>query len=365
MTLRIGMVCPYSLDVPGGVQAHVLGLAAALRGRGHAVHVLAPAEGPVPEFVTPVGRAVGVPYNGSVARVAFGPVAYARVRRWLVGHHFDLLHLHEPTTASVSAIALLLADGPVVATFHTSTERSRALAALGGVIQPLMEKVTARIAVSPSARRVQVRHLGGDAVEIPNGVDVATFAPSGPRAADTVAFVGRFDEPRKGMAVLLDALLRLRRPQLRLVVVGRGDTATLRAARQAPLRVEALGAVDDAEKAAVLGAATVFCAPHTGGESFGIVLTEALAAGAPVVASDLAAFRAVLGDPPAGALFRAGDPAALAVALGALLDDPVRRAALSAAGRARAAEFDWSLVAADVERVYRAAVAADPRRWAS
>src|SRR5690242_8212714 len=379
------MVCPYSLDVPGGVQAHVLGLAAALRARGHVVEVLAPAEGPVPEFVTPVGRAVGVPYNGSVARVAFGPVAYARVRRWLVRHRFDVLHLHEPTTASVSAIALLLAEGPVVATFHTATERSRALAALGGFIQPLMEKVTARIAVSPSARRVQVRHLGGDAVEIPNGVDVAALAPTGPRAADTVAFVGRFDEPRKGMPVLLDALARLGRPELRLVVVGRGDGAGLleasapaRRRRRRPHdatrpaapgarrpRVEVLGPVDDARKAAVLGAATVFCAPHTGGESFGIVLAEALAAGAPVLASDLDAFRAVLGDPPAGVLFRTGDPAALAAALGALLDDPARRAALSLTGRARAAEFDWSLVAADVERVYRAAVAADPRRRAS
>jgi phosphatidyl-myo-inositol alpha-mannosyltransferase len=392
VSLRIGMVCPYSLDVPGGVQAHVFGLAAALRARGHEVRVLAPAEGPVPSFVTAVGRAVGVPYNGSVARVAFGPVAYARVRRWLVGHRFDVLHLHEPTTASISAIALHLADGPVVATFHTATERSRALAALGGFIQPLMEKVTARIAVSPSARRVQVRHLGGDAVEIPNGVDVAALAPTGPRAADTVAFVGRFDEPRKGMPVLLDALTRLERPDLRLVVVGRGDGAGLpkalgHAAATAPARhrrrrphdestrpaapgarhprVEVLGAVDDARKAAVLGAATVFCAPHTGGESFGIVLAEALAAGAPVLASDLDAFRAVLGDPPAGVLFRTGDPAALAAALGALLDDPARRAALSLAGRARAAEFDWSLVAADVERVYRAAVAADPRRRAS
>jgi len=129
--------------------------------------------------------------------------------------------------------------------------------------------------------------------------------------------------------------------------------------------VEVLGAVDDARKAAVLGAATVFCAPQTGGESFGIVLTEALAAGAPVLASDLDAFRAVLGDPPAGVLFRAGDPAALAAALGALLDDPARQAALSLAGRARVAEFDWPLVAAEVERVYRAAVAADPRRSAS
>ncbi|HEY0815419.1 MAG TPA: glycosyltransferase family 4 protein [Pseudonocardia sp.] len=364
--MRVGMVCPYSLDVAGGVQAHVIGLAAALRARGHSVQVLAPAQRPVPEFVTPAGRAVSVPYNGSVARVAFGPVAYGRVRRFIAAHPFDVLHLHEPTTASISAIALLLADGPVVATFHTSTERSRALRALGGVIQPLLEKVTARIAVSPSARRVQVRHLGGDAIEIPNGIDVATFAPRGPRASATVAFVGRFDEPRKGMGVLLAALRMLapQRPDLRLLVVGRGDAAALHRAAH-PVRVEVLGAADDAAKAAALASATIFCAPHTGRESFGIVLTEAMAAGAPVVAADLDAFGAVLGDPPAGVLFRAGDPAALAGALGALLADPVRRAALSTAGRARAAEFDWSRVAADVELVYRAAVAADPRQLAS
>ena len=360
------MVCPYSLDVAGGVQTHVIGLAAALRSRGHTVRVLAPAEGPVPEFVTPAGRSVGVPYNGSVARVAFGPVAYGRVRRFLAAQPFDVLHLHEPTTASVSAIALLLADGPVVATFHASTERSRALSALGGVIQPLMEKVTARIAVSPSARRMQVRHLGGDAIEIPNGIDVAAFAPHGERAPATVAFVGRFDEPRKGMAVLLAALRRLapQRPDLRLLVVGRGDDEALRMAA-GPIRLDVLGAVDDVAKAAALASATVFCAPHTGGESFGIVLTEAMAAGAPVLAGDLDAFRAVLGDPPAGELFPMGDPEALARALAALLDDPGRRAALSDAGLARAREFDWSRVVADVERVYRAAVAADPRRRAS
>jgi phosphatidylinositol alpha-mannosyltransferase len=360
------MVCPYSLDVAGGVQAHVIGLAEALRSLGHTVQVLAPAEGPVPEFVTPTGRSVCLPYNGSVARVAFGPVAYGRVRRFVASQPFDVLHLHEPTTASISAIALFLTDGPVVATFHTATERSRALTALGGVIQPLLEKVTARIAVSPSARRVQVRYLGGDAIEIPNGIDVAAFAPRGPRAPATVAFVGRFDEPRKGMAVLLGALrfLAPTRPDLRLLVVGRGDAAALRRAA-GPVRLDVLGAVDDAEKAAALASATVFCAPHTGGESFGIVITEAMAAGAPVVASDLDAFRAVLGDPPAGQLFPTADPAALARVLGALLDDPARRAALSVAGRSRAAEFDWSRVSAEVERVYRAAVAADPRQRAS
>ncbi|WP_345607663.1 glycosyltransferase family 4 protein [Pseudonocardia adelaidensis] len=373
--MRVGIVCPYSLDVPGGVQAHVVGLAAALERLGHAVSVLAPAgEGtPVPTFVTPAGRSLGVPYNGSVARVAFGPLTYARTRRWLAEHTFDVLHLHEPTTVSVSVLALLAAEGPIVATFHTSTERSRALAAFGGVLRPLMEKVTARIAVSPLARRVQVEHLGGDAVEIPNGVDVAAFAEGPPLAGyprpGTVGFVGRFDEPRKGMPVLLDAVRRLApdRPDLRVLVVGRGDAAALR--RQAgPVadRLDVLGPVADATKAAALRSLDVFCAPNLGGESFGIVLTEALAAGAPVVASDLDAFRAVLGEErPAGELFPVGDGAALAERLATLLDDPARRAALSVAGRRRAEEFGWPVVAAAVLRVYRAAIAADPRRVAA
>jgi phosphatidylinositol alpha-mannosyltransferase len=376
--LSVGIVCPYSLDVPGGVQAHVVGLAGELERLGHTVSVLAPATDgtPVPKFVTPAGRALGVPYNGSVARVVFGPLTYARARRWLAEHTFDVLHLHEPTTVSVSVLTLLAAEGPIVATFHTSTERSRALAAFGGVLRPLMEKVTARIAVSPHARRVQVEHLGGDAVEIPNGVDVEAFAegpplPGYPRP-ETVGFLGRFDEPRKGMPVLLDAVRMLApsRKDLRVLVAGRGDIAGLR--RQAgPVadRLDVLGPVDDATKAAALRSLDVFCAPNTGGESFGIVLTEALAAGAPVLASNLDAFRAVLvplsEDHPAGVLFPSGDAAALAERLAALLDDPARRAALSAAGRARAADFGWPVVAAAVLRVYRAAIAADPRRVAA
>ncbi|MYW72589.1 glycosyltransferase family 4 protein, partial [Pseudonocardia sp. SID8383] len=222
--MRIGIVCPYSLDVAGGVQRHVLDLAAALRTLGHTVEVLAPTTGTAPEFVTPAGRAVGVPYNGSVARVAFGPLTRHRTRRWLAAHNFDVLHVHEPTTPSVSALALLDARGPVVATFHTSTERSRALAAFGPVARPLLERVTARIAVSATARRVQVEHLGGDATEIPNGVDLARFA-HGPALdlppAVRVGYVGRFDEPRKGMPVLLAALRRVvaDRPDVRLLVV--------------------------------------------------------------------------------------------------------------------------------------------------
>jgi phosphatidylinositol alpha-mannosyltransferase len=371
--MRIGIVCPYSLDVPGGVQAHVVDLAKALLALGHQVDVLAPADDDtvLPDFVTGAGKALGVPYNGSVARVTFGPVTYARARRWLAEHDFDVLHLHEPTTFSISVLALLAAEGPIVATFHTATERSRALHAFGGMLRPLMEKVTARIAVSTLARRVQVQHLGGDAVEIPNGVDVPFFRdgptlPGYPRRG-TVGFLGRFDEPRKGMPVLLDALREIapRRPDLRLLVVGRGDADALRKHAGPALapRLDVLGPVDDATKAAALSSMDVYCAPNLGGESFGMVLTEAMAAGAPVVASDLESFRRVLGEPvPAGVLVSTGDAQALAHGLDALLDDPSRRAAFRAAGRERVAAFDWPVVASAVLRVYQAAIAADPRR---
>jgi len=389
--LRIGIVCPYSLDVPGGVQSHVLDLARALIALGHSVSVLAPAdderpdgEAPLPPFVTPAGRAVSVPYNGSVARITFGPLSYARVRRWLAEHTFDVLHLHEPGTFSLSSLALFEAEVPIVATFHTSTERSRATLVFARPINALMEKVTARIAVSPMARRVQVEHLGGDAVEIPNGVDVPLFAhgpllPGYPRDGHTVGFLGRYGEPRKGMAVLLDALrvLAPSRPGLRLLVVGRGDPDALRrdAGPELADRLDVLGGVDDPTKAAALRSMDVYCAPNTGGESFGMVLTEAMAAGAAVLASDLGAFRAVLGaagtgdgsaegpaGTAAGVLFPTGDARGLASALAALLDDPPRRTALGAAAQIRAAAFDWPVVAADVLRVYRAAIAADPRR---
>jgi phosphatidylinositol alpha-mannosyltransferase len=380
--LRVGIVCPYSLDVPGGVQTHVLALTRALRTLGHDVDVLAPAVGvagesdDLPDFVTPAGRAVGVPYNGSVARLTFGPVAYSRVRRWLAEHRFDVLHLHEPIAPSLSMIALAVADGPIVATFHTANPRSRALSTFQGVLRPMLEKITARIAVSPLARRVQVEHLGGDAVEIPNGVDVARFArgaplPGYPRpGVCTVGFLGRFDEPRKGMDVLLDALRDPSRSvptgsvDVRLLVVGRGDEAALRrrAGPELSARTDVLTDADDATTAAALRSMDVYCAPNTGGESFGMVVTEAMAAGTPVLASDLDAFRRVLDDGRAGALVPTGDPTALAEALAGLLGDDHRRAELASAGRARAARWDWPVVAGEVLRVYRAAVAADPRR---
>ena len=373
--MRIGVVCPYSFDTPGGVQAHVSDLARILGALGHEVDVLAPADtdSVVPDFVTPSGRAVRVPYNGSVARLAFGPVSFTRVRRWIRDHDFDVLHLHEPTVPSLSMLALAVAHGPIVATFHTSTERSRALTTFGGVLQPLLEKITARIAVSALARRLQMAHLGADSVEIPNGVDVPFFRDGGPlpgypRAGGTVGFVGRFDEPRKGMAVLLDALRPMiaARPGLRLLVVGPGDGDGLLAAAGPALaeRMVLLGRVDDVTKARALRSVDVYCAPNLGGESFGIILTEAMAAGTPVLAADLEAFRRVLDDgngTAAGALVPVGDSAAFGVELGVLLDDPARRARLAAAAAEAVTAFGWEHVAAAVLRVYEAAVAADPR----
>ena len=371
--MRIGIVCPYSFEVPGGVQAHVLDLAKALRRRGHHVDVLAPADEdtPLPEFVRPTGRSVGIPYNGSVARLSFGPVSYARVRRWIRDHDFDVLHLHEPTTPSLSLLALMLADGPIVATFHTSTSRSRTLSAFQLVLRPFLEKITARIAVSALARRVQVEHLGGDAVEIPNGVDVDFFAraeplPGYPRDGGTIGFVGRFTEPRKGMAVLLDALRRLlpEFPRLQLVVVGGGDQDELKRQAGSGLadRLVLLGQADDETKARALRSVDVYCAPNTGGESFGMILTEAMSAGAAVVGSDLDAFRRVLDDGRAGVLFGVDDPAALADALRGMLVAPARRAELVAAARQRVAIYDWPVLAGQVLRVYEQAIAADPRQ---
>ncbi|UJW28612.1 glycosyltransferase family 4 protein [Saccharothrix sp. AJ9571] len=371
--MRVGVVCPYSFDVPGGVQGHVVDLAEALLERGHEVSVLAPADedADLPAFVHPAGRALGIPYNGSVARLQFGPVSYARVRRWLRDNDFDVLHLHEPAVPSLSLLALKIADGPIVATFHTATPRSRTLSAFQPVLRPLLEKITARIAVSALARRVQVEHSGGDAVEIPNGVDAAFFADASPldgypRSGGTVGFVGRFSEPRKGMGVLLEALRALLPdfPELRVLVIGRGDEKALvrEAGPELAPHLELLGQVDDRTKARALRSVDVYCAPNTGGESFGMILTEAMAAGTCVLASDLDSFRRVLDDGRAGLLATTGDPAAWTVALRELLGDPARRASLAAAAGERVTIYDWSVVTTQVLRVYEAAIAADPRR---
>ncbi len=364
--MRVGLVCPYAWDVPGGVQQHIGDLAEALLGMGHEVSVLAPVGGAdgvrTPGYLVPAGRPVPVPYNGSVARLSFGPRTAARVRRWISEGDFDVLHIHEPFAPSVSLLACWAAEGPLVATFHTSNPRSRAMAVSSAALRSAMEKINGRIAVSEAARRTLVEHLGGDAVLIPNGVAVRRFAsaeplPGWPGPGGSIGFLGRLDEPRKGLSVLLEAftLMAPARPSLRLLVAGPGDPAAAMAAVPEHLRerVVPLGRLDDADKVRAYHSADVFCAPNLGGESFGIVLTEAMAAGAAIVASDIPAFSAVLDRGAAGELFTTGDPAHLAERAGALLDDPGRRAELSRAARRAVHAYDWETVAADVAHVYQ------------
>src|SRR3954467_10018467 len=231
--MRVGLVSPYPWDVPGGVVAHVRELSEALTDLGHEVSVITPVdddEMPLPDYVTRAGRSVPVPYNGSVSRLVFGPVSATRVRRWLHDGAFDVLHVHSPETLSLSLLAVMNARGPIVATFHAANPRSRILAILQSPLQVQMEKLSGRIAVSPAARKTIVEHLGADAVLIPNGVHVARYAdadplPGWPGDGGALAFVGRVDEPRKGLQVLLDAMPYLwkERPGLRLLVAGPGE----------------------------------------------------------------------------------------------------------------------------------------------
>ena len=360
--MRIGMACPYSFDVHGGVQSHVLQLAEVMRERGHYVSVLAPSSPRVelPDYVVSGGRALPVPYNGSVARLRFGPATHRMVKRWLADGEFDVLHLHEPNAPSLSLLALMIADGPIVATFHTSTTKSLSLSVFQGILRPWNEKIMGRIAVSDLARRWQIEALGSDAVQIPNGVNVASLAsapllPGYPRSGKTVLFLGRFDEPRKGMSVLLDALPALveRFGEIELLIVGRGDEDDLREqAGELAGHLKFLGQVDDTQKASALRSADVYCAPNTGGESFGIVLVEAMAAGTAVVASDLDAFRRVLEGGRAGRLVPVEDPVALAEALITVLADDTVQADYVAAAAEAVRQYDWQVVADDILLVY-------------
>jgi phosphatidyl-myo-inositol alpha-mannosyltransferase len=373
--VKIGLVCPYTWDIPGGVQAHVHDLALALIGLGHDVSVITPAddEAALPPYVISTGRAVPVPYNGAVARMAFGPLSARRVRRWLREGDFDVVHVHEPTTPSLSLLATWSFDGPLVATFHTSVQRARTLAAAYPILQTALEKLSARIAVSQAARRTLVEHLGGDAVMIPNGVSMAAFAgvdpfPGWPGEGGALGFLGRFEEARKGLPVLLAAFEKLAavRPGLRLLIAGPGDPDEVRDALPADVfdRVHLLGQVSDADKARMLASVDVYVAPNIGGESFGIVLLEAMAVGTPVLASDLEAFRAVLDGGRSGRLFATGDSDDLARKAGALLDDPDARAALVVLGRATARSYDWSTVARDIVRVYETVAVDSPDAFA-
>nr|WP_300336477.1 glycosyltransferase family 4 protein [Actinomyces sp.] len=363
--MRIGLVCPYSMDAHGGVQVHVMDLAGELIRRGHEVQVLAPASADLelPDWVTSAGDSVAIPYNGSVARLNFGALVARRARRWLEAGDFDLVHIHEPITPSVGMLVLQAAQAPVVATFHAAMDRSIARELVSPAMAPLLERITARIAVSEEARRTLVHFHGGDAVVIPNGVNVAPFAQApdddprfvGTPQAPTISFLGRLDEPRKGLSVLAGAVPAVLEavPGARFLIAGRGEAGEVRE-QLAPWgeHVTFLGGVSDEDKAAMLASSTCYVAPQTGGESFGIVLVEAMAAGTHVIASDLTAFSDVLGQGPYGALFRNEDSQDLARVVVDTLTDTEAAASRRQAADGVVGRYDWSTVTDAVLDVY-------------
>lgn len=376
--MRVGLVSPYSWTVPGGVNHHVEHLAEELDARGHETWIIAPVGALTParrhvdsrrqkltERFIPMGNAVPVPANGSLAYINFSPQIMSRMDRAVRYGRFDVLHVHEPCTPMVAMMAVLMAASPVVGTFHAALDASGFYDHGRFAAKAVMQRLDVRVAVSEAARSFPQSRFPGPFRIIPNGVPVEKYAPAigAAKAPGRMLFVGRA-EPRKGLGVLLQAftLLRKRAPHATLVVAGATRRQVLETERNGIptdlTGVEALGWVEDEEKIAQLGQAEILCAPSLAAESFGIVLAEGMAAGVPVVASDLAGYRAVLRDGRAGRLTPPGDPVALADALYALLQDEEERRRLSAAGIAAAADLSWARITDRVEEAYGDAVAA-------
>ena len=363
--LRIGLVCPYSWDFPGGVQNHVRDLADFLISNGHYVEVLAPAteSEDLPDYVVSAGRAISIPYNGAVARVLFGVGANSRVRNWINDGDFDLLHLHEPAIPSLSLLACWAGEGAMVGTFHAAAKYQKAIFAIGPILEPVIEKLSARIAVSESARLTLTAHLETDAIVIPNGIYADNYRDGSSRPqwqGNTIGFLGRFEEDRKGLPVLLDALPIISRfiPDIRVLIAGPGDSEEVLAKVDPQLRhrVEFLGKISEEDKADFLASVSLYIAPNTGGESFGIILAEAMAGGAAVVASDIPAFADVLGHGQYGALFESENSENLAKVIIDLLRDETKRKELAAAGAVHAQRFDWGQVGEEIFEVYELAM---------
>lgn len=361
--VRVALVCPYAFDDPGGVQTHVRELAERLMGRGHAVEVLAPLRGRErASFLVPVGRPLDIPYNASNAPIDPRPWACRRLRGALAAFAPDVVHVHEPLAPSTGLWATLVAEAPVVATFHSGAERSRLYDLAAPVLRRVARRLSVRIAVSETAAGFARARIGGSFAIVPNGVDVARFAGAEPADlgdGPAIGFVGRLDE-RKGFPVTVQAFARLApgRPDLRLVVAGDGPqrSAVNALAPEARGRVRLLGPVPNVELPPYFAACDVYAGSAVGGESFGVVLVEAMASGVPVVASRIPGYTEVVRDGRDGILVPPGDPVALAAGLAAVLDDPGRASELRAAGRERARTYDWTSVVTRIEDRYREAV---------
>jgi phosphatidylinositol alpha-mannosyltransferase len=361
--VRLGLVCPYSLTIPGGVQGQVLGLGRALRTLGHEVRVLGPCDGPPPDAgVTPLGRSVPTAANGSVAPLAPDPSAQLRTIRALRDEGFDVVHLHEPIAPGPTMTALLFGDAPMVGTFHAAGV-SAAYRYLGWGLKRMASRLDHRCAVSPDAQHLAQTYLGGRYQLLFNGIEVERFAdgPAHPTEGPTIFFLGRH-EPRKGLEVLLEAMGELPR-DVRLWVGGDGpQSAELQARHAGDPRIEWLGRVSDEERGARMRGCTVYCSPSVRGESFGMVLLEAMAAGCALVASDLDGHRNVATDGVDALLAPVGDAAALAKALRRVLDDDGLRSELVAGGRKRAEELSMTHLAERYVEVYSSLVAGHPAR---
>lgn len=344
--MRIGVVSPYDLGVPGGVQQQVIELAERLRNRGHDARVVGPgASGP---GSADLGGSMGIPANGAVAPIALAPGVWRRVQAVLDG--LDVVHLHEPLMPLVGWAALA-ARPPSVLTFHADPSRlTRTMyRLLGPVVRRAIKTAPVVTAVSPTALGA-VGHLRTDFQVVPNALDVASYRLAVERHPKQVVFLGRPD-PRKGRDLLVEAWPEVQRaiPESRLVVMGGGDPLDVPG-------IDFLGRVDERTKRQTLAASSVFCAPNRGGESFGITVAEGMAAGCAVVASDLPAFTDVLAG--SGRLFPTGDVRALREALVEVLADPDRLGALQTASSERIEEFDWERIVERYEALYQVAVTA-------
>lgn len=356
--MRVGLVCPYSLNVPGGVQGQVIALGRALRAIGIDARVLGPCDGPPPDgSVTPLGKSVPFANNGSMAPIAPDPACVLRTIRALRDEDFDLLHLHEPLVPGPTVTALLFTDTPMVGTFHRSGE-SAIYRTMRPIARWAARKLALRCAVSEEALRTASEALGGRYELVGNGIDTTFFTEADPWPSEgkTVFFVGRH-EPRKGLAVLIEAMTHVG-PDVRLWVGGDGaDTHRLRDQTADDPRIEWLGRLSDVEKARRLRAADVFCAPSLHGESFGVVLLEAMAASTPVVASDLPGYHNVARPGVEALLVPPGDAAALAAALEQALAGGPRMDEMVANGDRRAARFSMAHLAERYAELYRGVLA--------
>jgi phosphatidyl-myo-inositol alpha-mannosyltransferase len=350
------MLCPYSLSIPGGVQEQVLGLARELRRNGLEVRVLGPCDGPPPApFVTPLGDSLPTSANGSIAPLAPDPSAALRTVRVLRDEAFDVVHIHEPLAPGPTITAVTLHTSPTVGTFHAAG-RSTSYRFFGPVLSRLLDRIDRKVVVSKDALALVHGHLGGEYELLFNGVETAQIrgavAHEPADGRPTIFFLGRHEE-RKGLDVLLAALSRLDMDVVCWVGGDGPDTVRLRAKYAGDDRIQWLGRLSDADKLARLRGATVFCAPSLHGESFGVVLLEAMAAGTPVVASALDGYRNVATHAVDALLVEPGDPEALGGALRRVITDQVLAAALVEAGSRRADQFAMSELARRYSEIYR------------